>query len=518
MKCFTRSLQIADEVFASKKSRRQFDSTYLALLNLKVSVVYVKINELDNALSNYDRALQLNNKSTLSIESEALCGKAKILEKRSDFAQAAGLYTKALSIIADRIQFAEDSRNIHISLANLYLKTGDIAAAKRNADTALSLIHQSGEEEKQPSIYITLARISSHEKSYADAAAQLGHAIRIASAIRALEAEDEAWSLLSATYEAMHKPQDALVAYRNYIGIRDSIYNIEKAREITRMDIESAYNTRRIGDSVATVRHELGLRTQIREQRTVVAGAIAGIGLLLALSFFIYRNYSQQKSAATALAQANEKIIDEKMLSESLLLNILPENVARELKTNGSVQARLYDNVTVLFTDFIDFTLRSGRTTPEQLVEELHACFRAFDVITGKYNIEKIKTVGDAYIAVAGLPSPNSNHAADIVSAAREIRDFMMQRRKDYPGTTFDIRIGVNSGPVVAGIVGSKKFAYDIWGDTVNTTARMEQNCEPGRINISQATYELVKDQFACQYRGEIEAKGKGMLKMYYVE
>ena len=212
-----------------------------------------------------------------------------------------------------------------------------------------------------------------------------------------------------------------------------------------------------------------------------------------------------------------EEIEREKKRSDALLLNILPEEVAEELKNNDSAEARYFNDVTVLFTDFIDFTDTAARLTPKQLVNELHACFKAFDDIMGKYDIEKIKTVGDAYLAVCGLPVENHQHAENVVRAAIEIRDFMKMRKKLLGDVTFDIRIGINSGSVVAGIVGVKKFAYDIWGDTVNTAARMEQNSESGKINISETTHELVKDIFEFAYRGEIPAKGKGNLKMYYV-
>jgi adenylate cyclase len=172
----------------------------------------------------------------------------------------------------------------------------------------------------------------------------------------------------------------------------------------------------------------------------------------------------------------------------------------------------------VLFTDFVNFTEAGERFSPQALVAELHTCFKAFDIIVSKYNIEKIKTVGDAYLAVSGLPNANPAHAREVVMAALEIRDFIAERRKQLGDQTFDIRIGVNSGTVVAGIVGVKKFAYDIWGDTVNIAARIEQYSDPGKINISQSTYELVKDTFTCTDRGEIDAKHKGKLRMYYAE
>lgn len=218
------------------------------------------------------------------------------------------------------------------------------------------------------------------------------------------------------------------------------------------------------------------------------------------------------------IAAAYDLLDKEKQMSESLLLNILPSEVAEELKQKGKSEAKLFDEVTVLFTDFKGFTTISEQLSPQQLVDELHECFKAFDDIMEKYGIEKIKTVGDAYLAAAGLPAPNPTHADDIIKAALEVRDFMVDRRKKLGNLTFEMRVGLHSGKVVAGIVGVKKFAYDIWGDTVNTAARMEQNGEVGKVNVSEATYELIKDKFTCTYRGEIDAKNKGALKMYFVE
>ncbi len=172
--------------------------------------------------------------------------------------------------------------------------------------------------------------------------------------------------------------------------------------------------------------------------------------------------------------------------------------------------------MSVLFTDFVNFTQTSEKLSPQQLVQELNECFTAFDKIIERNGLEKIKTIGDAYMAVCGLPSPDSQHAHKSVKAALEIREFIEERRKQE--RVFDIRIGINSGSVVAGIVGIKKFAYDIWGDTVNTAARMEQNSEAGKVNISDSTYQLVKEEFACSVRGSITAKGKGDVAMYFVE
>ena len=237
---------------------------------------------------------------------------------------------------------------------------------------------------------------------------------------------------------------------------------------------------------------------------------IVGILVLLAFCALIYRSNNVQK-------KANLAVLNEKKRSEELLLNILPEEVAAELMKKGFTDAKHFYDVTVLFTDFVNFTTVAETMTPEKLVGELHVCFKAFDMILGKYHIEKIKTVGDAYLAVSGLPVSNPNHAADIAAAAIEIRDFMAKRKTELGNGTFGVRVGINSGNVVAGIVGVRKFSYDIWGDTVNIAARMEQNCEEGKINISDSTYQLVKDKYACVYRGKIMAKNKGDIDMYYL-
>lgn len=223
------------------------------------------------------------------------------------------------------------------------------------------------------------------------------------------------------------------------------------------------------------------------------------------------------KNSNDEILLRNKIIEEEKKRSDDLLLNILPSEVAEELKNKGSAAAKYFDHVTVMFTDFVNFTKVSEQMTPQQLIDELDACFKAFDEIIGRHDIEKIKTIGDAYLAVCGLPKSDANHAIRIVQAALEISKFMSIRAQQLGSRTFDVRIGIHSGSVVAGIVGIKKFAYDIWGDTVNVAARMEQNSEPGKVNISQNTYELVKDQFEFTHRGEIEAKNKGKLGMYFV-
>ncbi len=175
----------------------------------------------------------------------------------------------------------------------------------------------------------------------------------------------------------------------------------------------------------------------------------------------------------------------------------------------------------MLFTDFVGFTRIAESLTPQELIEELDNCFRQFDLIIKKQKLEKIKTIGDAYMAVGGIPQPNITHAIDSVLAALEISSFMTRMREEKTESNkpyWQLRIGIHSGRLVAGVIGQAKFAYDVWGDTVNTASRLESSGQAGRINISRATYEQVKDFFVCQYRGRVVAKNKGEIEMYFVD
>jgi len=301
----------------------------------------------------------------------------------------------------------------------------------------------------------------------------------------------------------------ALGDYKLFVTAKDSVFNIDNNVKITNLETKRDLELK---DKQIEINNK-----QIQIDKLEVAKKnherwffVAGIAALLVIIFITLRNIKRQK-------RSNHLLSKEKQKSERLLLNILPAEVAEELKEKGKAHAKYYDDVTVLFTDFVDFTKAGERMKPQELIDELDACFKEFDEIADKYNIEKIKTIGDAYLAVAGLPTADPNHAENTVRAAIEINAFMAARQAKLGNNTFAIRIGIHSGSVVAGIVGLKKFAYDIWGDTVNTAARMEQNSETGKINISQTTYKLVKDKINCTYRGEIDAKGKGAMKMYYV-
>lgn len=232
------------------------------------------------------------------------------------------------------------------------------------------------------------------------------------------------------------------------------------------------------------------------------------------------RSLSSYLAVAIENASLFEALESEKFKSEGLLLNILPSQIATELKKTGTTQPRFFNNVSVLFTDFKDFTKKTETIPPHLLVQEIDYCFSCFDDIIKKHKVEKIKTIGDAYMCASGLPIEDDKHAQNILNAALEIRDFMLnyaKERKLAGEEYFEIRIGISSGPVVAGVVGKSKFAYDIWGDTVNVASRMESASEIGMINISGSTHQLIKSEFNCTYRGKFEAKNKGNIDMYFV-
>jgi adenylate cyclase len=287
--------------------------------------------------------------------------------------------------------------------------------------------------------------------------------------------------------------------------IRDRKYNMETDRKFNSLLFNFELEKKEDEIELLSKEQELQKR-EVKRQKEIRNGIAGGflIVCLFAITVFVQRN----------------KIKAGKKQSDELLLNILPEEVAAELKEKGAVEAQYIEQTTVLFTDFKGFTTLSEKVTPKELVYDLHACFSEFDRICEKYGIEKIKTIGDAYMAAGGVPTPNTTHAHDVINAALEMAEVVEngKAKKIAAGLPFfEIRVGIHTGPVVAGIVGVKKFQYDIWGDTVNTASRMESSGDVGKVNISEATYELVKNQFTCEYRGEIEAKGKGRIKMYFV-
>lgn len=367
-----------------------------------------------------------------------------------------------------------------------------------------------------PDYYLALIRI---EQNKIDEAIQL--LIRdIARLNNERLAKLRDYKLLAELYERLNHVEKAKDAYKYYILLKDSLLSDQNKYRSLSFELEQQMSANE--NTMIALKNENKIASMSRNYS-------AGIAILLLLiAAGIYARFRTKLKANAQLEEKNKSISEEKLRSDELLkksdellLNILPVEVAEEIKQYGFSKAKTYSMVTVMFTDFKDFTTVSGKVSAELLVDEINYCFSAFDNIVQRHNIEKIKTVGDAYICVGGMPALTFTHATDILETAFEIRDFMLQRKKEKEAKgelPFELRIGIHTGPVVAGIVGVKKFAYDIWGDTVNLAARMEQNCEAGKINISGSTYDLVKDSYDCLHRGKIEAKNKGEVDMYFVE
>jgi adenylate cyclase len=512
------SLKGLDQYIRTSKKTDIEDSLAMGALLKEIADVYSAMKQYEKALGNYSHALSLGQQTNDEwLQIQALIGMACTYKYQDKFETATDFYNRALAA-SRKLNETKPGTQILNYLANVYLEQKKFAEALSYGQQALTLVTANNHADMVPPVYCTLGLIYTQTKDYSKATNYLQKAITMSREAGALDIEKQALEAISHTYEASHQPALALEAYRQFIALRDSVYNIDKANELTRIDLQTGYERSKITDSITAANKVEVATIKTQKQKMYTYSGFAGLAAVLLLSFFIYRSYSQEKKANTVITKANKTISEQKQVAETLLLNILPADVAEELKTKGKVKAKLYDNVTVMFTDFVNFTAAGERLSPEELVEELHSCFEAFDEIMGRYKIEKIKTIGDGYVAVSGLPNANANHAADMIQAAIDIRDFVAERKARLGDNTFDIRIGINSGKLVAGIVGVKKFAYDIWGDAVNIAARMEQTGEQGKINISQDTWQLVKDNFACTYRGEIEAKNKGRLKMYFVE
>ena len=252
-----------------------------------------------------------------------------------------------------------------------------------------------------------------------------------------------------------------------------------------------------------------------RKTRTKNIFIVSAILLFLGIAILFWR--------MRYIRKAKRAVEKEKDRSDGLLLNILPAEIAQELKEKGKAAPRKFENVSILFTDFKGFTEIAEKLSAEELVGEINTCFESFDSICKNYGIEKIKTIGDSYMAAGGLPVPSEDSVKNTVLAGLEMMECMIRSKKKKEAesrTSFEMRIGIHTGSVIAGIVGYTKFQYDVWGDTVNTASRIENTGETGKVNISHATYELIKDdsQFRFFPRGKVNAKGKGEMEMWFVE
>jgi len=324
-----------------------------------------------------------------------------------------------------------------------------------------------------------------------------------------LVAVRDGYLFLSQVYKEIGDFAKALSNYESYTETKDSLMSEQNFKRIA--ELQTIYETEKKEQQIQLLNIDKELQaTQLARQKLVIMFFIIGLALVVGLVFVIFQSLQRRK-------RDNKIIVAEKAKVEDLLLNTLPLKVVNDLKVKGYTEPESFDNVSCYFSDIAGFTNISSSLDPKRLIGELNDLFTAFDDIIYRHNSERIKTIGDAYMAVCGMPQVNENHAENIVLAAMEILEFL-NKRNENSDIKWRIRIGINSGRVTGGIVGVRKYIYDVFGDTINTASRMESNSEPMRINVSEVTYLLLKDKFNFTERTPIEVKGKGVQRMYFVD
>jgi adenylate cyclase len=397
-------------------------------------------------------------------------------------------------------------------IGNVYEKKGDFRSAINYHEQAYSIAQKFDSKLDMAQSKLGQGRTYYKAKAYSDAVKAYSDALAIANSISSKKEMDSAYAGLAFSY---YQLKDFDRAYQNqklYSNLADTLNNQELADKLTNLQSNFEIVQRQNQINLLTKDKELQ-ELDIRRQKLVKNALAVGFLLIIVIAVILYRGYRNK-------VKTNKILDKQKVEIEGLLLNILPAEVAQELQTTGQSPPRFFKTVSVLFTDFKSFTSHAEALTPQEVVSELNACFIAFDDIVEKYHLEKIKTIGDSYMCAGGIPSPDETHAENIIRAGLDIQKFMRQRnesRLEMNLKPWDLRIGIHVGPVVAGVVGRKKYAYDIWGSTVNIASRMESNGEPGQVNISAETYGLIQDKFHCTYRGKIWAKNVGEIDMYFV-
>ena len=475
-----------------------------AKLHISIADIYSENQNHKNASIYYQKGIKLlrNSSDSLSL--------AKALINSGDEYFNIGKLDSALKLTRES-EIIFNSINSKIgqaySLGNLgmiYAELGEHDLAERNISNAITLLEDIGEF-YPIAVYLTYMSDIYWEKGANKQALEYANkSLELARKYGLKEQISTANLKLSELYEKLNQPMLSLQHYKAHVAFRDSVNNIETVQQMADLRTDFEVSQKQV---------EVDLLNQQRKNQRIInfAAAITSV-LIILLAFGMYRRYKYIK--------ATKRIIeDEKDRSEKLLLNILPEETAKELKAHGAVKATKFESATVLFTDFKGFTALAEQGEPELLVRSIDFYFKAFDEITSKYGLEKIKTIGDSYMCAGGIPVTTQDHAKNVMLAANEMINFVnaqLQAQNDL--IHFEIRIGVHTGPVIAGIVGNKKWQYDVWGDTVNIASRMESKSEAGRINISETTYLEIKEMFECEYRGKLEVKNRGSLKMYFLK
>ncbi|MEO8589111.1 MAG: adenylate/guanylate cyclase domain-containing protein [Flavobacteriales bacterium] len=491
------------------------DNEGIATALHNIAGIYRDQGDRKEALAHFESALAaqeaLHNAYGMASTEDNIGG---VLQEDGRTEEALRHYQRALALhdtVGDARGMGYSLRNI----AGIELEMGEVDAALQHARQSLAQFEAS-DDKRGRATALTMMGTAQERAGRTAMAIELGEqALTLARELGYPQQLRDAAGLLGRIYRTRHLWQPALEMNDLYIRMRDSVVNEDARRSSIREQYRYAYEKKEVEMRAEQVKRDAIAREQLQQEKNRRNLGLAGGGgvLLLAIGLWTRLRHTRRSRAA---------IQKEKDISEGLLLNILPAEVAEELKRKGHADARLFERATVLFTDFKGFTGIAEQLSPADLVAEINTCFEAFDHLMGVHRVEKIKTIGDAYMAVGGLPDPDIGEPVDVVRAALAMQAFMIDRarvREAEGKPAFHMRVGIHSGPVVAGIVGVRKFQYDIWGDAVNTASRMESSGEIGKVNISESTYALVKNEAGLTFtsRGKVQAKGKGEMEMYFV-
>jgi adenylate cyclase len=420
-----------------------------------------------------------------------------------------GNYDSALNYFKTSANLFQENASAAYALtyiAEIYADRNDFTAAMEYHNQALDITNRLGAKLELAQSLLGLAKTQHKLGQYKQAIESCQSALKLSKEIGAKQEIKQSYEALSQLYATVNDFKNAFTYESLLTSIKDTLYNTDEGKKIQQLQFNF---------DIEKKEAQIQLQGATIQRQKIITYAIGISGfLLLVLAVGSYNRYKYVR-------RTNKIIKDERDRSKELLLNILPEETARELETNGSAQPRYYEQATVLFTDFKGFSSIAGKLSPQELVAELNDYFIAFDEIMGKFNLEKIKTIGDAYMCAGGIPVENNTHPLDAVHAGLAMQEYMMKKNeelKELGKEGWELRIGIHTGPVVAGVVGKKKYAYDIWGDTVNIASRMESNGEPGKVNISASTYQKIKNYYQCLYRGKISAKNIGEVDMYFID
>ena len=494
------------------------DSLSMAKIYNNLGSRYFEIEYYDEALNYYHKAAAINQKIGDSSKLAYNFGNIGLLNSELDNNELALEYF----IRSYRLQDTVNIYNYSIALHNLglaYHKLKQYDKALNFEERAYNIANEINDELGKITILNGLAAINNALGNHRKALNYYHQSAEIAEKTGARYYLITIYEGMADLYAQFNDYQQAFLYNQKSGQLRDSILTIEKDKALQQI---KAYENDKKQQEISLLTKDSEIqKLNLKRQKTIRNSVMAVGSLILILLLGLMQRYRYVRRTKNELTKKNELINLEKDRSDKLLLNILPAETAEELKSKGHSEARHFEMVTVMFTDFKGFTFMAEKLAAQELVDEIDYCFKKFDEIISKHNIEKIKTIGDAYMCAGGLPVSNNTNPVDIVNAGLEIQEFMSdlkKQRKSKNKPYFELRLGIHTGPVVAGIVGTRKFQYDIWGDTVNIASRLESGGEVGKVNISRATYEKVKDYFACEHRGKIETKNKGAFDMYFVK